>query len=112
MSRRAVSGDLEGIDRISGRRRTNIGFQAVAAHHIDRTIKQTGNILFESCVIENRDVSLGINLDHNVGIAVRTVIAAYTRPEKSGMRDAALAQGGLVFPKFRKDFLSVHNTFA
>jgi hypothetical protein len=37
----AVSGDLEGIDRVSGRRRTNVGFQAVAAHHIDGAIKQT-----------------------------------------------------------------------
>jgi hypothetical protein len=88
-----------------------MGFQAVSAHHIDGAIKQTGDVLFESCVIENRNVSIGVNLDHDVGVAVGAVIAVYARTEESGMSDAALPQGGLVFPKLRQDFLSNHNGF-
>src|ERR1700761_8089955 len=108
MSRSAESGDLEGIDRVSGCGRPNIRLQAVAAHHIDRAIKQTGDVLLQARIIENGDVSGGIDLDHDVGVAVGAVIAAYTRTEKRSMSDTARPQGGFVFPKLRKDLPSVH----
>jgi hypothetical protein len=71
-------------------------------------IKQTGDVLLEARIIENGDVCSGIDLDHDVGVAVGAVIAAHTRTEKCGTSDTARPQGGFVFPKLRKDLLSVH----
>src|SRR5579864_2328757 len=66
----------EGIDRVPRGRRTQVGFQGVPIDHINRTVKQTHNVILQPDVIEHGDVGLRIDVDHNVEVTVRTVIAA------------------------------------
>src|ERR1019366_478972 len=109
MSRSGISADLEGIDSVGRGSRTNIGFEAVAAHNVDGPVKQAGDIFLYSDVVVDRDVGFGIDLDHDVGVAVGAVIAPRARAEQGGMGHAALAQGAFVFPQPVKDILPVHD---
>src|SRR5260221_6549695 len=92
MSRRAVSSDLEGIDRVSRRGRTDIGFEAVAAHYVDGTIKQACDVFLEAGIVEHGEMRLWIDVDHDVDIAVRTARAACHRAEHSRPAHAARAE--------------------
>jgi hypothetical protein len=73
-----------------------MGLESVAAYHVDGAIEQAGNIFFQTDVIEHGHARLGINLDHDIEVAVGPVLAAYDRAEHGGMTDAARPQGALV----------------
>src|SRR5215468_4846957 len=109
MSRSGVSAGLERIDGIGRCGGTHIWFEAVAAHDIDGSIEQASDILLQANIVVNRDVGFGINLDHDVGVAVGAIVAPRTRTEQSSMGHAARTQSTLMLPKAVKDFLSVHN---
>src|SRR5260370_2908401 len=81
MSRRAASTGLEGIDRVSGRGGADIGFEAVAVHHVDWTIKQARDVILEARIVEHGEMRLRIDFNHDVDIAVRTAVAARHRAE-------------------------------
>jgi hypothetical protein len=53
-----VSTVLEGIGRVSRRGRPDIGFEGVAVHHVDGTIKQARDVVLEACIIEHSDGSI------------------------------------------------------
>src|SRR6266849_2614637 len=108
MSRRGVWTALEGIDGIGRCGGTHIRFEAVAAHDIDGPIEQAGDILLQANIVVDRDVGFGINLDHDVGVAVRAIVTPRTRAEQGSMGYTARAQSTLMLPKAIKDFLSVH----
>src|SRR5450432_79054 len=94
MSRKAVSSDLEGIDRVSRRGRTDMGFEAVAVHYIDGTIKQACDVFLEAGIVEHGEMRFWIDVDHDVDVAVRTALAACHRAEHS--RPAHAARGDQV----------------
>src|SRR5713226_2438366 len=73
--RPAASTGLEGIDRVGRRGGTDIGFEAVAVHHIDWTIKQARDVILEIHIVEHGEMRLRIDLDHDVDIAFRTAVA-------------------------------------
>src|SRR5437763_388244 len=98
MSRIAVSWRLEGIDGIGGRRRADVRLKPRAINHIDRMVKESRNDLLQSDVLEPRDAGFGLDIDHDVEIAVRPIIAARDRAEDGRMDDAAGAQRLLVAP--------------
>jgi hypothetical protein len=72
----AVSAGFEGRDRVRCRRGTDIGFQSLAAHDIHGGVKELRDIVFQSHIVEHANMRLGIDLDHDVNIAVGAVVAA------------------------------------
>jgi hypothetical protein len=49
----------------------------------------------------------GIDLDHNIDVAVGSIVAPRTRTEQRRVTDATRAQGAFVLPQPGKDFLTV-----
>src|SRR6266404_919194 len=108
MSRSAVSAGLEGIDRVSRRGGTDIGFETVAVHHVDGTIKQARDVILQARIVENGEMRLRIDLDHDVDIAVRTAVAPRHRAEHSRPAHAARAKTRFGSAQGLKGFAAVH----
>ena len=83
-------------------------FEAVAVDHVDRTLKQAGDILLEARVFEHGQVRRRIDLDHDVDIAVRPAVAARHRAEHGRPPHAARAEVGFGSKKGFKGFAAVH----
>src|ERR1700722_7386929 len=98
-SRFRGSDGLEGINRICRHGGTNVGFQRLAVDDIDRTGKKTGDVILQANI--GIDVLDGLrrDVDHDVDVAVRAIVATRPRAEQGGMRDATLAQRALVLPE-------------
>lgn len=109
MSRSANSAALEGIYGIRGRGGTDIRFQAITTDDIDRPIKQARYEFLQAHIVVNRDVSVGIDLNHNIRVAVRTIVAASARTEQSSVYYSPLAQDALVLSKPIKNLLLIHS---
>jgi len=75
MSRSEVTAGTECIVGISRRDRTDIRFETVAAHHVNRAVEQAGYIRLQAHVIINRDAGFGIDVNHGAGVAVGAVVA-------------------------------------
>lgn len=69
-----------------------MGLERVTIDHIDRALKQSGNVIPQSHIIENGDVSLWIDVDHDIEVAVGPVLAARDRTEDGGVTNTARAQ--------------------
>src|SRR5882724_1136872 len=110
MSRRAVTTGLEGIDRVSGRGGTDMGFETVAVHHVDGTIKQARDVILEASIVEHGEMRLRIDFDHDVDIAVRTAVAARHRAEHSRPPHAARAEISFGSTQGFKGFAAVHKS--
>src|SRR5258708_2566637 len=108
MSRRAVSAGLEGIDRINSRGRADIGFEAVAIHYVDGTIKQTRDVILEAGIVEHGQMRLRINLDHDVDVAAGTAVAARHRTEHSRTPHAARTEIGFGSTQGLEGFAAIH----
>src|SRR5438067_13472317 len=92
MSRSAVCSTSKGIDGISCHGGTDVGFEPVAAHHINLSLEQTRNILFKSDIPEHCHARLRVDLNHDVEVAVGPVGATRHRAKHGGVPDAARAQ--------------------
>src|SRR3979490_539758 len=99
---------LEGIDRVSRRGGTDIGFEAVAVHHVDGTSKQARDVILEARIVEHGDMRLRIDLDHDVDIAVRTPVAARHRAKHSRAAHSARAEIRFASTQGLKSFAAVH----
>src|SRR5579862_5651801 len=108
LSQRSVSRRSEGIDGVGRRLTGQVGFQSLAVHDINGLVEQGRNIFLKPYVTPDPDMRLGIDLNHNIDVAVRPVVAACARAEQRGMTDAPRAQSRFVFPQPGKDFLTVH----
>src|SRR5882724_1506646 len=108
MSRSTPRSVSKGIDRIPRRRHAQMGLQSIAIDHIIRPIEQAGYVVFQIDIIEESDVSLGINIDDDVEIAIRPAIAARDRAENGRVTDSARAQGGLVASQDGNGVRGVH----
>ena|ERR1700730_17158065 len=86
-SRSASRSASEGIDRIPCRWRAQIGLPGFAVDHVNAFRKQAGDVILQADVVEKRDVGLGVDIDHDVDVAVRTVFAAGHGAEHGSMRD-------------------------
>jgi hypothetical protein len=82
--------------------------QSIAIDHINRAIEQTGNVVLKPDVIEESNMSLGINIDDDVEIAIQPAIATRNRAENSGVTDSTRAQGVLVASQNGNAVRSVH----
>src|SRR5215469_15895541 len=109
MSQRRSPRESEGIEGISRRGGSDVRFQSLLVHDIDRAVEQRRNVFLEAHVIPDPDVSLRINLDQNIDVAVGPIVAARVRTEQSRVTDATRPQGGLVLLELGEDFLTIHN---
>ncbi len=87
----AAAGALEGIDGVGRHGRTKIGFKSLAADDVHAAVEACCDVVFQSDIIEEADMGLRIDLDHDVDIAVRPIIASGPRAEQGDMRHAARA---------------------
>src|SRR6266403_2451581 len=110
LSQRCGSEDLERIHRIALRDGADKRFQCVACDHIDRLAKEFGDIVLKPNIGVDVPNGLGIDIDHEIDIAVWTIVAAHPRTEQGGMGHAALTQGAFVLPKSVENLLSVHGS--
>lgn len=108
MVRRAADVASECINCVGRGGGTNGGFESVTVNDIDRAVKQSGNVFFQPGIVEDGDVSHGIEFDHDVDIAVGPVVTPRARAEEGGVPDAPRPQSRLVFPQPGKNFLTVH----
>src|SRR5580704_7297573 len=110
MSRNAASAVSERIDRVDGSRRPNIGLKVGPADDVYRLVKEPGDVILQPRVIENGDVRRGVEVDHDVDIAARAIVAARPRAEQRSVTDAPRPQRGFVFLEPSEDFRAVHGT--
>src|SRR5438270_2234728 len=108
MSRSAVSGYLEGIDRVGRRRGTDIGFQGVTADDIHGFREKTSDVFFEPDIVINTDPRGRIDLYHDIDIAVGAVVAPRHRAKQRGTAHAARAKGGFRISKNGERFVASH----
>src|ERR1700722_9340430 len=108
ISKRARRARTESINRVTLRAGTNLRLQVGTVGDIDPGRKQILKIVFDADILEQVDIRLGCDLDHDVDVAVRALVATRVRSEQGRMRDAALTQGALVFPQPVDDLLPVH----
>ena len=66
-----AAADSEGINGIGGRGRPDVRFQALTVHDIDRPVEQAGDKLLDADILIDPDRRVRIDLDQDVGIAVR-----------------------------------------
>lgn len=76
-----MSAGLEGINGIGHCCGTGIWFGAFAAHDIGGFIKKYCDVFLKVDVMEHGDVSLGIDLDHDIDVA--PVVASRHRAARS-----------------------------
>src|ERR1700742_1947267 len=74
MSCNSALPESESIDCVSVCRRSYIRLQSVTVHHVDATVEQLRNVLFKAGIVKNCDPGCWIEVDHDIGIALRTVI--------------------------------------
>src|SRR6266849_7355148 len=108
MSRRAAVAALESIDGVDFGARANIRLEPFAADYVDWAVKQAGDAVLQSGVVEDGDAGRGIKFNHDVDVAVGPIVAARTRTEQCHMTHPTRPQSRLVLPQPGKNFLSIH----
>src|SRR6266851_2153173 len=108
MSRSAAVAALESIDGVGRGGGADVRLETVTVYNVNGAVEQTGNVVFQSGVVENGDVRRRIKFKHDIDVAVGPVVAARTRAKQGRVTDATGAQGWLVFPKPGEDFLTIH----
>jgi len=87
---------------------SNTGFQGFPIDHVNRTVEEARDIILQSCIVEHRHDDRRIEIDQDVDVAIRSLLAASHGTEERGMGHPARAQGALVFSQPIKDILPVH----
>jgi hypothetical protein len=72
-----------------------IMFQPGAMYDVHRSFEETCYKFFNADMVPQSHPRLRREFDHDVDVAFRAIVAPCRRAEQGGMRDAALAQGGL-----------------
>ena len=85
MSRSAAIAASKRIDGVGRDGWANVRLQPFPTHHVDRAVEQTGDIVLQAGVVENRNMGSGIEFNHNVDVAVGPVVAtrASQRPRRA-----------------------------
>src|SRR5258708_27867988 len=109
MSSSAAVSFSERIDGITRGRRTQARLERIAVDDIDRPVEQTGDVIVEVHVLQDRVAGLGAEFHQYVEIAVGPVVAARDRAEHGGMTDTAGAQVTLVAAQRGNGINGVHH---
>jgi hypothetical protein len=107
MSSKAAS-DLESIDRIAFSVRPDIWYQSLAVNYVDARRKHVLDEVDDTDILEHADGGVVRDLNHDVDIAIGSLLTPSDGTEQGGMCHPALTQGAFVFPQPVKDFLPVH----
>jgi hypothetical protein len=98
----------ESIDRVGRNLGSETRLQTFAADYIDRMVEHVGDKIFHAGIIDNRHDDRGIEIDQDVDIAVRAVIAARDGTEQRGVGDALRSQVCLALFQFFYDLVACH----
>src|SRR5579863_2765118 len=109
MSRSAVSAALERIDGIVSGGGADVRLEAVAVHDIDGAVEQARNVILEPRIVEHGQMGVGIDLDHDIDVAVRTRLAPRNRAENGRAADATGAQIRFGSAKGLDGLASIHS---
>src|SRR5262249_19183966 len=108
VSRRAVSCRSEGIDGVGRRGAGYVGFEGLAVDDIDRAVEQARDIVFQPDIPPYPAMSVRIELDQDVCVAVVAFLTPRARAEESRMRDAPGTQRRFVLPQSSNDGFAIH----
>jgi len=86
-----------------------MGFQRLAVDHVDRSFKQSGYVVLERDVIENRYTRCGIDFHQDIDIAVGSIVSASNRAKKRRVTDALRTKSVRVLTKDGDGVLPSHN---
>src|SRR5271166_234425 len=109
MSNSAWRALLESIHGFPFGGRPNVRFQMAAVCDIDPAREQVAKILRNGDIFPQSDRRVRSDLDQNVDVAVRPIVAASARAEQRGVSDAPRAQSRLVFLQSADDRLPIHD---
>lgn len=73
--------------------------KSFAINHINWPVESASDEPLEADVIVDRYVSLGVDLNHDIRIAIGPIIASRPRSEQCGVRYASRSQSALVLSK-------------
>lgn len=65
----------------------NVRLEPITIDNIDRAVKEAGNVVFQSGIVEDGHVGRRIEFNHYVDIAIRPIVAARTRTEQRRVSD-------------------------
>src|SRR6266852_467077 len=105
MSRSAAVAALESIDGVGRGGGADVRLETVTVYNVNGAVEQTGNVVFQSGVVENGDVRRRIKFKHDVDVdvAVWPVVAA--RASRTGPRDGRPGRARLArFPEAWRGF--------
>src|SRR5260370_38475649 len=109
-SRFSGSEDLEGIHGITFRRGAHIRLKRVAVDDVNPAREKCRYKVFQSYIVIHVLHDFRCDLNHDVNIAVRSVIATRARTKQGGMSHAPRPQRGLILPKTVEDVLTIHTS--
>src|SRR5829696_2188101 len=92
ISRRAASAGLKGINGVGRCSGTDIGLERVPAHDVGGTVKEASDVFFQAGIIEDGNARVGVDLEHDVNVAVGPVVAACARAKQRRPAYSARAQ--------------------
>jgi hypothetical protein len=96
MSDKRWAGFLEGIDCVAQNVASEERLQRPAIHNVTRAIEELANVKFQPGILKNADRARFVEFDQHVDVALLTGFASRDRTEHRGVRNAKLAQIGLV----------------
>ncbi len=85
--------------------------ECITIDDIDLPVEQTADKVFQTDIIEDCHARRRIELDHNVDIAVRPMVAPRTRTEQGSVTHTPRAQQRLTFEKFSENFFAIHDPY-
>src|SRR5271165_6965498 len=108
MSSNASRSVSESIDRVGGRTRSNPGLQGFPVDHVNGTLEQASDVIFQTSVVEDRADNRGVEVNENVNVAVGSLLVTRDGAEQGGVRHAMRPQVGLALLQRPYDLFALH----
>src|SRR5437868_13328768 len=89
MSRSAAVAVSERINRVGYYGGANVSLKPRAADNIDRADEQTGDVVFQTGVVEHRDMRPRIKFHHDIDVTGSAGVATCARTDQRGVPSAA-----------------------
>ena len=111
MSSSASRSASESIDRVGGCTRAKAWLQGFAVDHVNGALKQAGDVILQTRIVEHRGDNGGVEVNENINVAVGSLLVTRDGTEQGGMRNAMRPQVGLALPQPLYDLVTFHAAF-
>src|SRR5262245_51612069 len=98
------------MHRVCHCRRPHIGLESLPVHDINRSVEQTGDEILQFDIVIDAEMSIRVQVDHDVDVAVRPRLASGNRAEDRSMLHTLSLEFGLVLFQYGNDALAVYGS--